>query len=194
MPPEPPYKDRIQKFRANPRKSAEQEAARLRTNQRRHRERVKARTEELESRLTITQQKLEEALARIDSLTTEVRRLRSELKPSSPSPTPQLPPPSSLEAAPSQPGDVPPSQDPLVPAVSIEGRLEDNCALLPPPGPGESTMLCRDAYSIITQRLEDVDYDAVTEALKSGFRRAMAPGDGCRVQTHILFSFVDRII
>lgn len=77
--------------------------------------------------------------------------------------------------------------------TSEVNSLEDDCAFLPPPSPGESTILCRDAYSIIKQRLSDVDIDAVTESLKPGFRRAIAPGSGCRVQTHILFSFVDQI-
>ncbi|KAK0616568.1 hypothetical protein B0T14DRAFT_249282 [Immersiella caudata] len=87
----------------------------------------------------------------------------------------------------------PVAQSTTISALPQVNSLEDGCALLPLPSPGESTILCRDAYSIIAQRLSDVDFDVVTESLKPGFRRALVPGGGCRVQTHILFSFVDRI-
>jgi len=241
----------VHKFRLS-QKPPELEAARLRENQRRHRQRVKARTEELEAALASTQMKLEDALQRIDILTAEVRQLRRVAEQSNS--TPHTPPPFSASPttdiiAPSNtshPPDrlivaaevIPPvagqacgcgvggcskgsapstapqpqaaggerdtSVSPALPStralneqrslvLSEVNSLEDGCALLPPPGPGESTMLCRDAYSIITQRLSDVDFDVVTESLKPGFRRAIAPGSGCRVQTHILFSFVDRI-
>jgi hypothetical protein len=71
----------------------------------------------------------------------------------------------------------------------------DDCLLLPPPGAGESTIPCRDAYSIIKARgtPEEVDLSLANEWLKPGFRRAIAPGTGCRVQTHLLFAFVDHI-
>ncbi|AEO63738.1 33a4818d-b3e2-4512-8bc9-debe2970f3b5 [Thermothielavioides terrestris] len=66
--------------------------------------------------------------------------------------------------------------------------------LLPPPRAGESTMPCRDAYEIITERsAPGFDLAAATEWLKPGFRRAVVPGAGCRVQTHLLFALVDRI-
>lgn len=72
----------------------------------------------------------------------------------------------------------------------------DDCALLRPPSPGESTMRCREAYSMLKDRImPDSDFDPalVREWLKPGFRRAVCPGDGCRVQTHVLFAFVDHI-
>jgi hypothetical protein len=69
----------------------------------------------------------------------------------------------------------------------------DDCQFLPAPSPGESTITCREAYRIIREHMADVDLEAATESLKPGFRRAIIPGTGCRVQTHILFSFVDRI-
>ncbi|KAK4452730.1 hypothetical protein QBC34DRAFT_398166 [Podospora aff. communis PSN243] len=247
-------KTQMHKFRVSP-KPPELEAARLRENQRRHRARVKARTEELEAALAATQKKLEDALRSIDTLTAEVRQLRHAVErpnrdPPSPAPLPSPQSPSSFphidaqshldksgtpteasssetcqgcdcglcspdkapattEAPQVQAATVTSADDitPLRPSlpstrISHDGSsvvlsqvsgLEDGCALLPSPSPGESTMLCRDAYSIIAQRLSDVDFDAVTESLKPGFRRAIAPGSGCRVQTHILFSFVDRI-
>ncbi|KAL2194364.1 hypothetical protein P885DRAFT_43226 [Corynascus similis CBS 632.67] len=70
----------------------------------------------------------------------------------------------------------------------------DDCPLLPAPGTGESTIPCREAYSIIKERsTPEFDLLAANEWLKPGFRRAIAPGTGCRVQTHILFAFVDHI-
>jgi hypothetical protein len=55
-------------------------------------------------------------------------------------------------------------------------------------------MSCRDAYSIIKDRGDpEFDVSVANEWLKPGFRRAIAPGTGCRVQTHILFAFVDHI-
>jgi len=77
---------------------------------------------------------------------------------------------------------------------NIADDPNDDCALLPPPNPGESTMRCREAYSMIKDRImPEFDPDLVTEWLKPGFRRATCPGDGCRVQTHILFALVDHI-
>ncbi|KAK3349891.1 hypothetical protein B0T25DRAFT_250877 [Lasiosphaeria hispida] len=80
--------------------------------------------------------------------------------------------------------------------LSSRGSLDPStdCPLLPPPSPGESTMTCRDAFSIIRERsVFGFDFDAAIDWLKPGFRRAIVAGGGCRVQTHILFSFVDRI-
>ncbi|KAL2021678.1 hypothetical protein VTK56DRAFT_6770 [Thermocarpiscus australiensis] len=70
----------------------------------------------------------------------------------------------------------------------------DDCPLLPPPRVGESTIPCREAHSIILDRsTPEFDLRSAAEYLKPGFRRAIVPGTGCRVQTHVLFSFVDRI-
>ena len=74
---------------------------------------------------------------------------------------------------------------------------DSDCPLLPAPLPGESTITCRDAYKIIKDRnaLSDADMDseAMNGWLKSGYRRAIVPGSGCRVETHILFDFIDHI-
>ncbi len=71
---------------------------------------------------------------------------------------------------------------------------DNDCALLPPPNIGESTIPCREAYSIIKNRSSpEFDLSTATEWLKPGFRRAVVPGTGCRVQTHMLFAFVDYI-
>jgi hypothetical protein len=79
------------------------------------------------------------------------------------------------------------------PVADIE-TPNDDCPLLPAPGAGESTIPCGEAYSIIKDRsTPDLDLSAVNEWLKPGFRRAIVPGTGCRVQTHLLFAFVDHI-
>ena len=63
-------------------------------------------------------------------------------------------------------------------------------------------MLCRDAFSILRDRAlagggsidQEPDWmGMVTEWLKPGFRGAVDPGGGCRVQTQVLFWVVDRI-
>ncbi|KAK4194380.1 hypothetical protein QBC40DRAFT_35061 [Triangularia verruculosa] len=78
-------------------------------------------------------------------------------------------------------------------APSFEDQNND-CAFLPPPSVGESTIPCREAYSIIKDRNSpEFDLSTATEWLKPGFRQAVVPGTGCRVQTHILFAFVDYI-
>ncbi|KAK3298715.1 uncharacterized protein B0H64DRAFT_80967 [Chaetomium fimeti] len=70
----------------------------------------------------------------------------------------------------------------------------DDYALLPPPSVGESTIPCREAYSIIKDRsAPEFDLSTATEWLLPGFRCAVVPGTGCRVQTHMLFAFVDHI-
>lgn len=77
--------------------------------------------------------------------------------------------------------------------VTFEDPTND-CAHLPPPTPNESTIPCREAYSIIQDRsAPEFDLSTATEWLEPGFRRAVVPGTGCRVQTHILFAFVDHI-
>ncbi|KAL2161889.1 hypothetical protein VTH06DRAFT_7673 [Thermothelomyces fergusii] len=82
------------------------------------------------------------------------------------------------------------------PAADVDPRhLQDDCPLLPAPGEGESTIPCREAYSIIRGCSASSDFDLAVadEWLRPGFRRAVAPGSGCRVQTHVLFAFVDRL-
>jgi hypothetical protein len=65
----------ISKFSAR-QPSANQNATRLRDNQRRHRARVKAYTAELEKRLEEAESRLDDALQKIARLTSEVERLR----------------------------------------------------------------------------------------------------------------------
>ncbi|KAK3692999.1 hypothetical protein B0T22DRAFT_486801 [Podospora appendiculata] len=83
------------------------------------------------------------------------------------------------------------------PPAEIDTDIPDpdsDHAYLPPPSPGESTIPCRDAFSILRERmLPGSDVEEAKKWLEPGFRRAILPGGGCRVQTHILFAFVDHI-
>ncbi|KAK4237626.1 hypothetical protein C8A03DRAFT_15868 [Achaetomium macrosporum] len=246
------YRTRVHKFSCKP---PGHDAARQRENQRRHRARVRNRITELEAALSNTQSRLDDALMRIDSLTSELQRLRGVLGSTSPTPQTQQIAPGKLvvESTDCSEGDIESIQSDqvtqeepsvfnpskefgsalpktcgtargegsegspvansetigsatqnLTPNISrhaielpVSGidNPNDDCPLLPPPGAGESTIPCRDAYSIIKERStpEEVDLSFANEWLKPGFRRAIAPGAGCRVQTHLLFTFVDHI-
>ncbi|KAK4244079.1 hypothetical protein C7999DRAFT_44203 [Corynascus novoguineensis] len=211
------FRTQFRKFSCKP---PGHEAARLRENQRRHRARVKGRIAELEAALSNTQTRLNEALQRIDALTAEVHRLHT-LNLDLPNSQQRKIVSSSTVVSGSccsrRQGEViatpqsnravkwnPAVQDiepPTTKNVHDDGELagnvenpNDDCPLLPAPGTGESTIPCREAYSIIKERsTPEFDLLAANEWLKPGFRRAIAPGMGCRVQTHILFAFVDHI-
>lgn len=87
------------------------------------------------------------------------------------------------------------------PETVLLSSIEDpdsDCPLLPPPLPGESTITCRDAYKIIKDRnalsdTDSIDSETMNGWLKPGYRRAIIPGSGCRVETHVLFDFIDHI-
>lgn len=72
-----------------------------------------------------------------------------------------------------------------------------DCQTLPLPQPGESTTTCVAAYSIIEQQnFKKIDMGYIHEWLKSGYRRATKPGDGCTVvNTHVynLINFLSPV-
>ncbi|KAJ2904741.1 hypothetical protein MKZ38_007359 [Zalerion maritima] len=69
-----------------------------------------------------------------------------------------------------------------------------DCTHLPPPGPGESTIHCKAAYRIIEERnFKGMDVGAIKSWLGPGFRRAIIQGDGCRVDSHLVFALIDDI-
>ncbi|KAK1755609.1 hypothetical protein QBC47DRAFT_191825 [Echria macrotheca] len=197
MPSNTVYRNHIQKFKVAS-KTREQDAARVRENQRRHRARVKSHIEELESTLNTTQTNLEQALRRIQHLESELQQLKGAQEVSNSTKKPAV---SEMDPLPMDPTIVSKGNNPLSSPernhspFSLEEVTdpENDCAFLPPPSPGESTMLCREAYRILAEHLSEVDYETARESLKHGFRRATMPGAGCRVQTHVLFSFVDRL-
>ncbi|KAH8883076.1 hypothetical protein GQ53DRAFT_435895 [Thozetella sp. PMI_491] len=60
--------------------------------------------------------------------------------------------------------------------------------------PGESTTTCAAAAVIIEQQnIRGLDAGTVNQFLRPGFRTANRPGDGCRVETGLLYSLVDLI-
>lgn len=273
-----PYRAGVHKFSSRP---AGYDAARQRENQRRHRARVKDKITELETALSSTRSRLDDALKRIESLTSEVQRL-SRISSPSQKPAPESTPDSSSGSTPEMghespnylhlgpaaemaadipievstgsdespkthcvfdachqaneiylqpmastsytdatPGNLHPeptnsggccdsqhqgprdihtptlakSHESTAPQAGRAGFDDPNdCPMLPPPSTGESTMPCRDAYVIIKDRsAPEFDLSTATEWLKPGFRRAIVPGTGCRVQTHIVFALVDHI-
>lgn len=61
-------------------------------------------------------------------------------------------------------------------------------------GNPESTTLCTEAYALISQQnYRGLDADAIRSWLERGFRRGRLKGDGCRVETALLFSLLDFI-
>ncbi|KAH8675132.1 hypothetical protein BGZ61DRAFT_458383 [Ilyonectria robusta] len=77
---------------------------------------------------------------------------------------------------------------------AFAGSADSNCCHLPPPEPGKSTTRCRDAYLIIAQQnYKGLDSTALRSWLEPGFRGAIREGDGCRVETDLLFALLDLI-
>ncbi|KAF3769765.1 hypothetical protein M406DRAFT_66236 [Cryphonectria parasitica EP155] len=70
-----------------------------------------------------------------------------------------------------------------------------NCQTLPPSGPGESTIACTSAFQIVEQQNLSgaVEVAMVRAWLGPGFRRALRPGEACRVETNRLFELLDHI-
>jgi hypothetical protein len=83
----------------------------------------------------------------------------------------------------------------LTPNYEAFAESEDqDCCNLPLPEPGKSTTRCRDAYFIITQQnYKAIDSSFIHKWLEPGFRGAIAEGDGCRVDTDLLFTLLDFI-
>lgn len=72
--------------------------------------------------------------------------------------------------------------------------LQSDCSDLPPPRLGESTIPCKTAYFIIKQQnYNDTDLSSIKGFLASGFRGATVHEDGCRVESHRVYSIFDII-
>ncbi|KAK1782334.1 hypothetical protein QBC45DRAFT_236655 [Copromyces sp. CBS 386.78] len=91
----------------------------------------------------------------------------------------------------------------LIECLDNNNEYEDDLAL-PAPQPGESTMPCREAFSIVRKiqtARPDYYYDAdgheaesvAREQWRQGFRGETEPGSGCRVQTQLVYDYVDHI-
>ncbi|KAK3401755.1 hypothetical protein B0T20DRAFT_122079 [Sordaria brevicollis] len=94
----------------------------------------------------------------------------------------------------------------LISCLDSNSHHDDNNVAFPPSRPGESTMPCREAFSIVRKvqtTRPDYYYDAdgrevenlAREQWRPGYRSATAtdPESGCRVQTHMVYDFVDHI-
>lgn len=157
-------------------KPAGHNATRVRNNQRRHRARVKSRIQDLEARLDEANARLERALSTVASLTAELEALRRG--------APVTPVPAAAAAAAALP------QPP-------EGRgstADCDCHDLPAPAPGESTIPCSSAFQIIEQQnYSGVEVTKIRAWLAPGFRKALKPGESCRVESNRLYELLDHI-
>ncbi|CAH0023362.1 unnamed protein product [Clonostachys rhizophaga] len=91
------------------------------------------------------------------------------------------------------------TSDTTVPTLALSYETfidsdDQDCSNLPLPEPGKSTTRCRDAYLTITQQnYKGLDSSFIIEWLEPGFRGAISKGDGCRVDTDLLFTLLDFI-
>lgn len=203
-------------------KPADHNAIRVRNNQRRHRARAKGHVQDLERRLEETSARLEAALQTISHLAQEVEIIRGRAPPPRPPPPawPQLPPAEATSPAVSQveastvgpaparempepqlhPDGSPDALDTTAAAPQAEGADDDDgadCGCdggLPPQAPGESTLPCSSAFRIIEQQsLGGVEVTTIRAWLGPGFRRALRPGEACRVETNRVYELLDHV-
>lgn len=198
-------------------KPADHNAVRVRNNQRRHRARAREHVQELEKRLEETSARLDAALQTIGHLAQEVETLRGRVL-ATPA-WPQLPPPTvatgpdvALDVEAQQPVDQMSIQDSLDPPINTPeppgvpdtteplstaetGDSADcGCDGLPPQAPGESTLPCSSAFRIIEQQnFSGVEVTTIRAWLGPGFRRALRPGEACRVETNRVYELLDHI-
>ncbi|KAF4452146.1 hypothetical protein F53441_4956 [Fusarium austroafricanum] len=104
----------------------------------------------------------------------------------------------------SPPSTETPTQDPSLPPasqsttnptiVSLIARYDED-SRLPVVAPGESTTLCELAFEIISQQsMTNIDICDVEQWLWPGFRQATKQGEGCRVDTKLLYTLIDHLI
>lgn len=184
------------------------DAVRVRNNQRRHRERVKTHIANLEARVKMLEGELDTANARIGDLTREVETYRHERRSrppqeSQPSQASSTVSPSVLR--PTQPtlplADVPSERSserfccrrPDVGGTSDGADVSDR-EDLPAAEEGESTTNCETAYRMLKQQSAGaLDPETAEQFLRPGYRRASRQGDGCRVQTKLVYGLLDHI-
>lgn len=203
-------------------KPADHNTLRVRNNQRRHRARVKSRIEDLEACLAQTNAKLEAALLTINKLSADLDTLRNHQDPlraqsnlkRSPTQEPASLANDALQQDASQlPPGIPepgPKESLLNdlsanPAIYINkgaatqppeavDSMDCNCPGLRPAAPGESTMACSSAFQIIEQQnFSGVEVATIRAWLGPGFRKALRPGEACRVETNKLYELLDHI-
>lgn len=193
-------------------KPADHNAIRVRNNQRRHRARAKGHVQDLEKRLEETSARLEAALHTISHLAQEVEILRGRVPapsawPQLPVPTEPLPAlphvdaqrldPTSVQEGLQLPTDVTPNIPDMTvapPTAETEDSANCGCDRLPPQAPGESTLPCSSAFRLIEQQnFSGVEVTTIRAWLGPGFRRALRPGEACRVETNRVYELLDHI-
>lgn len=208
IPPEPS----ILKWSSKP---ADHNAIRVRNNQRRHRARAKEHVEDLEKRLEETSARLEAALQTIGHLAQEVEILRGRVPPvpafpAGPPAAATLPNVTQVEAQCVDPAPVQDVLDLQIPTDASPGsqnttveppmaetddvNADCGCEGLPPQAAGESTLPCSSAFRIIEQQnFSGVEVTTIRAWLGPGFRRALRPGEACRVETNRVYELLDHI-
>lgn len=75
-----------------------------------------------------------------------------------------------------------------------EDGSDCNCEDLPPTERGESTLPCSFAFQIIKQQnASGIDLTTIRARLSPGFRKALRPGEACRVETSRVYELLDQI-
>lgn len=191
---------RVEKWSTKP---ADYNTARVRNNQRRHRARVKSHIQDLEMRLEDTSAKLESALSTIASLTAELEALRRGTPVTAGQPralarstAPTTPIPTSCDGNDGcNTTDVVITYCATLPQEVISGNTADcDCQGLQSPAPGESTVPCSSAFQMIEQQnYTGVEVTTIRAWLGPGFRKALKPGESCRVESSRLYELLDHI-
>lgn len=182
------------------------DAIRVRNNQRRHRERVKTRIADLEAKVAYLETDLRSANDLIEELRRENEALRMTKAPSQPSQ--QLPSSPQRTVTPqalrplNETSTAPSSTERRVgggfccrpgPGDEADGETSDR-EDYPAPLDGESTTDCQTAYTLLKQQSAgQLDPETAEQFLRPGYRRAMRQGEGCRVQTHLVYGLLDKI-
>lgn len=177
---------RIQKWSTKP---ADHNATRVRNNQRRHRARVKSHIQDLEKRLEETNEKLESALSTVASLTAELEAFRRRTPLTAAHDEAVVP-----STAPTGSSNIFDHSSERSEGTNIADAADCDCQSLPTPAPGESTVPCNSAFQIIEQQnYSGIEVTTIKAWLGPGFRKALKPGEPCRVESGRVYELLDHI-
>jgi hypothetical protein len=184
-----------------------EDAIRVRNNQRRHRERVKTYIADLEAKVAALEADLRSSNHHIEKLTREnedLRRAKEHPPTAHPHPPPTVQPtvsPKALRPL-NQASDALTTTEKsksirfccrISPGDKTDDEISDG-EELPAPQEGESTTNCETAYRILEQQSAGkLDTAKAEQFLRPGYRRALRQGDGCRVQTQLVYGLLDHI-
>lgn len=183
-----------------------EDAIRVRNNQRRHRERVKSRIADLEANVAA----LEADLGSANDLIEQLKRENKELRMAKPPQQASQPLPTLHQPTVSPQALRPLTETSNAPSATARRAGDDFCCRprpgdeshaetsdredYPAPLDGESTTDCQTAYTLLRQQSAgQLDPETAEQFLRPGYRRAMRQGEGCRVQTHLVYGLLDKI-